>query len=99
VEAILRHASLAAADDALLDALAADELARRRAPSGEIDWRRPPQRALGRRIVRLAVGDPAPAAERVEALLDAAEGPRGGVTLELGGGRHASVRARRITIE
>jgi hypothetical protein len=45
------------------------------------------------------VGDPAPAAERVEALLDAAEGPRGGVTLELGGGRHASVRGRRITIE
>ena len=53
----------------------------------------------GRRVLRLAIGDPAPSAERIEALLDAAEGPRGGVTIELGGGRRASVRERRIRLE
>lgn len=98
VNAISRHASLAAADDRLLDALAGEELTRRRGPDGEIDWSEPPDRALGRRIVRLAVGDPSPSAERVEAVLDAAEGPRGGLMLELGGGRVAEVRERRITV-
>jgi hypothetical protein len=46
--------------------------------------------------MRLAAGEPAPSAERIEALLDAAEGPRGGLTVELGGGREVSVRDRRI---
>jgi tRNA(Ile)-lysidine synthase len=98
VDALARFARLAADDDDLLDAVAAAELARRRAPDGAIDWHDPPARALGRRVLRLAIGDPAPSAARMEALLDAAEGPRGGVSVELGGGRGASVRERRITI-
>jgi hypothetical protein len=48
--------------------------------------------------MRLAAGEPSPSAERIEALLDAAEGPHGGLTIELGGGRSASVRERRITM-
>jgi hypothetical protein len=98
VEALARFASLAAADDDLLDAVAAAEVARRRAPDGSLDWTDPPSRALGRRVLRMAIGDPAPSLERVEALLDAAEGPRGGVSIELGGGRVASVRERQIRL-
>ncbi len=97
VEAFQRLARLAADDDEALDAIAAAELARRRT-EGSIDWRRPPARAIGRRVVRLAVGEPSPSAERIEAVLDAAEGPRGGLTIELGGGRSASVQGRRITL-
>jgi hypothetical protein len=48
-------------------------------------------------VMRLAVGEPAPSAERIEALLDAAEGLRGGLTVELGAGREASVLGRRVT--
>jgi tRNA(Ile)-lysidine synthase len=100
VEALVRFGRLAADDDDLLDVLAAAELAARRdSADGSIDWHRPPARALGRRALRLAIGDPAPSAERLEALLDAAEGPRGGVTIELGAGRSASVRERRIRLE
>jgi hypothetical protein len=99
VESLARFARLAADDDDLLDALAAAELARRRTPDGEIDWHEPPARPLGRRIMRLAVGEQAPSAERVEALLDAAEGVRGGLTIELGGGRRASVRERTIRLD
>jgi tRNA(Ile)-lysidine synthase len=99
VERLGRFARLAADDHDLLDALAAAELARRRAPDGALDWRDPPTRALGRRVLRAAFGDPAPAAERVEALLDAAAGPRGGLTIELGGGRRASVRERQIRLD
>jgi tRNA(Ile)-lysidine synthase len=100
VLALLRFGRLAADDDDLLDGLAVAELARRRgAADGSLDWRKPPHRALGRRILRLALGDPPPAAERIERLLDAAERPRGGVTIELGGGRRASVRERRIRVE
>ena len=98
VERIARFSRLAGDDDALLEDLAAAELRVRRADEGEIDWHDPPTRALGRRVLRLAIGHPAPSAERLEALLDAAEGDRGGVTLELGGGRTASVRGRRIRI-
>ena len=98
VEALTRFGRLAADDDALLDAIAAGELARRRAGAA-IEWRDAPARALGRRVLRLAIGDPAPSLERIDALLDAAEGARGGITIELGGGRSASVRERRITIE
>jgi tRNA(Ile)-lysidine synthase len=98
VEALARFARLAADDDDLLDELAAAELDRRRAADGTIDWRDSPSRALGRRILRLAIGEPAPSAERLEALLDAAEGPRGGLTIELGDGRTAFVRERRIGI-
>ncbi len=97
VDALIRFGALAADDDDLLDALAAAELAtRREASDASIEWRRPPARALGRRVLRLAIGDPPPAAQRIEALLDAAEGPRGGLIIELGGGRSASVRERRI---
>jgi tRNA(Ile)-lysidine synthase len=100
VDSIARFASLAADDDALLDEVAAAELARRSAGSGgTLDWHAPPGRALGRRMLRLAIGDPAPSAERIDALLDAAEGPRGGLRIELGAGRSASVRERIITIE
>jgi tRNA(Ile)-lysidine synthase len=97
VEALVRFASLAADDDGLLDALAAAELTRRRGPEG-IDWHDPPPPPLGRRVLRLAIGDPAPAAERIEALLDAAEGQRGGIAIELGRGRTARIRGRRIVI-
>jgi tRNA(Ile)-lysidine synthase len=99
VEALVRFGRLAADDDELLDALAAAELTRRRQPDGGLDWREPPSRALGRRVMRLAIGGSAPSAERVEALLDAAEGARGGLTIELGGGRRASVQQRRVRIE
>ena len=97
VEALLRLSTNAAADDDILDALAAAELARRRSEDG-IDWRKPPQRAIGRRVMRLAAGEPAPSAERIEALLEAAEGPHGGLTIELGDGRTASVRERQISL-
>ncbi|HEX6129217.1 MAG TPA: tRNA lysidine(34) synthetase TilS [Candidatus Limnocylindria bacterium] len=99
VEALARFARLSADDDELLDTVAAAELERRRRHDGSIDWREPPTRALGRRVLRLAMGEPAPSAERIEALLDAAEGPRGGLRVELGGGRVASVRERRITLD
>ena len=99
VEALTRFGRLAADDDDLLDALATAELARRRDPGdGSLDWHDPPARALGRRVLRLAIGEPAPAAGRIEALLNAAEGPRGGLTIELGAGRSASVVARRIRL-
>jgi tRNA(Ile)-lysidine synthase len=97
-EQLARFSRLAADDDDLLDAVAAAELARRRQSNGALDWRDPPGRALGRRLLRLAIGEPVPPAERVEALLDAAEGPRGGLTIELGGGRRAQIRERRITL-
>ena len=97
VDALQRLGRLAGDDDDALEAIAAGELASRRGPDG-IDWRHPPARAIGRRVMRLAAGDPAPPAERIEAVLDAAEGPRGGVTIELGGGREASVRERVVVI-
>ncbi len=95
VEAIVRFASLATDDDALLDALAAAELTRRRGADG-IDWHDPPPAAHGRRVLRLAIGDPAPAAARIDALLVAAAGPRGGIAIDLGRGRTARIRGRRI---
>lgn len=98
IERIARFARLAAEEDALLDALAGAELERRRVGDGDVDWADPPPAALGRRVLRLAVGEPAPSAERIEALLQAAAGERGGLTIELGGGRAASVRRSRISI-
>ncbi len=98
VPTLARYARLAADDDQLLDAIAAAELSARRAPDGSVDWREPPARPVARRIVRQLAGEPAPSSERVEALIEAAEGPRGGVTIELGAGRSASVRGRRIRI-
>jgi tRNA(Ile)-lysidine synthase len=95
IQTLLRFGRLAAADDALLDVIAGEELARRRTDDG-VDWHDPPVRALGQRILRLAIGEPAPAAERIDALLDAAEGPRGGLTVELDAGRVASVTGRVI---
>jgi tRNA(Ile)-lysidine synthase len=99
VDALVRFGRLAADDDELLDAMAAAELATRRQPDGTLDWHDPPPRALGRRVLRLAIGPTTPSAERIEALLDAAEGLRGGLTVELGSGRRASVRERRITLD
>jgi tRNA(Ile)-lysidine synthase len=96
-ERIGQFSRLAADDEALLDDLARAELLRRTTADG-IDWREPPEAALGRRVLRLAIGEPAPNAERVEALLEAAAGERGGVTIELGGGRVASISGRRIRI-
>ena len=98
VDRIGQFARLAADDDTLLDELAAAEL-RRRLADGEIDWHDPPSPALARRVLRLAIGQPAPSAERIEALLEAASGDRGGITVELGGGRTASVTGRRIRID
>ena len=99
VDALTRFGRLAAADDALLDSIAAAELTRRHTAEGGIEWRDPPTRALGRRVLRLAIGDPAPSLERIDALLGAAEGMRGGVSIELGAGRSASVRERTIRLE
>ena len=99
VESLSRFARLAGDDEELLHRLAADELVRRRAADGTLDWREPPSAALGRRVLRMAIGDPPPAAERVEALLEAAAGPRGGLRIELGEGRTAVVRGRAITFE
>jgi tRNA(Ile)-lysidine synthase TilS/MesJ len=100
VDALARFARLAADDDDLLDALAAAELTSRRDPNGgRIDWRHPPARALGRRVLRLAIGEPAPSLERIEAILGAADGPRGAIIIEVGGGRRAIVRERQISIE
>ena len=96
VDRIGRFAGLAAVDDALLEELAAAELARRSRADGDLDWHDPPDAALGRRVLRMAIGDPAPSAERLEALLDAAAGDHGGVRIQLGRGRVASVRGRRI---
>ena len=98
VERIGRFSRLAADDDALLDELAAAELMARTDDAGAIDWRSPPPTPLGRRVLRLASGDPVPSAERIEALRLAAEGDRGGVVIELGAGREAAVRERRIRI-
>jgi tRNA(Ile)-lysidine synthase len=98
VDRIGQFARLAADDEALLDDLAAAEL-EHRTGDGDIDWHDPPPPALGRRVLRLAIGRPIPSAERLEALLDAAAGDRGGIRIELGGGRTASVRGRRIRIE
>jgi tRNA(Ile)-lysidine synthase len=97
VERIGQFSRLAGDDDALLDELAGAEL-ERRSLDGALEWRDPPPVALGRRVLRLAIGHPAPSAERIEALLRAAAADRGGVQIELGGGRVASVRARRITL-
>jgi tRNA(Ile)-lysidine synthase len=88
---------LAADDEALLDELARAELTRRSSDDG-IDWRDPPLPALGRRVLRIAIGEPAPSAERVQALMDAAAGERGGLTIDLGGGRTAAVSGRRVRI-
>ncbi len=98
-DAIARFSRLATADDDLLESLAADELSRRRTSPSEVDWSVPPPAALGRRVLRQFIGEPAPSAERLEALRQAAEGPRGGRTIELGGGREASVRRHRIRVE
>lgn len=99
IERIGRFSRLAAADDALLDELAAGELATRTGEGGGVDWRRPPPAALARRVLRLAIGHPAPSAERIDALLAAAAGDRGGLVVELGAGRVASVRHRRIHLD
>jgi len=98
VDALTRFANLAADDDTALDAMASAQLAGRRGVDGTLDWHDPPQRGIGRRVMRLAIGEPAPDASRIEALLDAAEGSRGNLTVELGGGRSAFVRGRRIAI-
>ncbi|CAN5225509.1 hypothetical protein BH23CHL9_BH23CHL9_15950 [soil metagenome] len=98
IDRIGQFAHLAADDDDLLDVLATAELERRTADDA-IDWHDPPPVALGRRVLRLAIGEPAPGAERIEALLEAASGARGGVRIELGGGRAASVTERRIRLD
>lgn len=98
VDRIGQFARLAADDDQLLNFLAAAELARRTTPDGAIDWHDPPRLPVGRRVLRLAIGEPAPSAERINALLEAAAGKRGGIRIELGGGRSASVKERQIRI-
>ena len=88
VEALLRFGRLAADDDDLLDALAAAELARRRdAEDGSIDWHRPPARPWAGACCAWQSAIRRRPPSGIEALLDAAEGPRGGVTIELGAGR------------
>jgi len=97
IPSVARLARLIAEDDDLLETLASAALASRRRPDGLVDWSDPPAPALARRALRQAAGDPAPTAERIEALDAAARGTRGGVTIELGAGRIATVRRRRIS--
>jgi hypothetical protein len=99
VDRIGRFAKLAADDDAYLDELAGTDLAARRTSDGGVDWREPPAPALARRVLRIAIGHPAPSAERIEALLEAAAGDRGGVRIELGRGRVATVHGRVVRFE
>ncbi len=99
VPALARTARISAADDAILDELAATYLAARREPDGWLAWRSPPPVAIARRVLRLAIGNPSPRAERIDALLAAAADGVGGRTIELGAGRHAAVRHRRMRIE
>ena len=89
---------LAADDEALLDDLARGGAGAADAPTTGSTGTSRRCAALGRRVLRIAIGEPAPSAERVEALIEAAAGERGGVTIELGGGRVASVSGRRIRI-
>jgi tRNA(Ile)-lysidine synthase len=99
VESLARFGRLAADDEELLESLAAAELERRHDPvEASLDWRDPPVPALARRVLRRFIGDPPPSAERLEALLRAAQGPRGGLSIQLGDGREASVRERRIRL-
>jgi tRNA(Ile)-lysidine synthetase-like protein len=97
IPSVTRLVRLLADDDDLLEAMAASALASRRRPDGRVDWSDPPPRALARRALRQAVGEPAPSVERIDALDAAARGSRGGTTVELGGGRTATVRRHAIT--
>jgi tRNA(Ile)-lysidine synthase len=98
-EAVGRTARLVAADDAALDELAAACLAARREPGGWLAWATPPPVAIARRVLRLAIGDPFPPAERIDALLSAAARDAGGRTIQLGAGRRAVIRRHRLRIE
>ena len=98
VEAVAAFAARAADEDRALDAVSAVELATRRAADGSIAWRPAPSPAVGRRLLRLAAGDPAPSAERTERLLVALADGRGGRIIELGAGRQAMVSAGRVLI-
>jgi tRNA(Ile)-lysidine synthase len=98
VEALARAASLASADDQLLDEIASSDLATRRTADGWIDWTHPPPAPLAARVLRLAIGAPFVNAKRISALLDAANADRGGRTIELGAGRAAILRGHRVRI-
>jgi hypothetical protein len=50
-------------------------------------------------VLRLAIGPPARSLERIDALLEAAGGDRGGLTIELGDGVTASVLHRQIRVK
>jgi tRNA(Ile)-lysidine synthetase-like protein len=98
VEALARAATLASADDQLLDEIASTELAKRRSADGWIDWIGPPPPQLAARVLRLAIGAPPVNAERLSAILDAARARRGGRAIELGAGRTALLRGHRVRI-
>ena len=98
IEAVSRMAVQASDDDRLLDALALTALAGRRSADGWIDWRPAPLSAIAARMVRAAVGAPAPSSERTEALVAAANDGRGGRVIELGSGRNAVLRGGRVRI-
>jgi len=98
VEAVSRMSTQVASDDRLLDALALTDLAARRAADGWISWRPPPPAALAARVLRAAVGVPPPSGARTEALIKAAHDGPGGRTIQLGGGRSATLRGGRVRI-
>ena len=98
VESLASSAARAADEDRAMDALTAADLAARRSADGAISWRPEPAPAIGRRLVRLAAGAPAPSAERVEALVSALGERRGGRVIELGGGRRAMASSDRVRI-
>ena len=98
VDAVAGFAARAADEDRALDAVAAAELAARRTPDGFIAWRPAPLPAIGRRLLRLAAGHPAPSSERIEALFLALADGRGGRVIELGAGRHALTGSHEVRI-
>jgi tRNA(Ile)-lysidine synthase len=98
VASLAAIAERAGDEDRVLDALTAAELAARRSADGSIAWRPQPPPAIGRRLLRLAAGAPAPTAERIEALLTALGEGRGGRVIELGRGRQAMASKDRVRI-
>jgi tRNA(Ile)-lysidine synthase len=96
--AVGRAARIAAAENGALDAVAAAALAARRTADGWLAWADPPPAPIGARILRQAIGAPAPTAERIDAVLAVVASGRGGRSIELGAGRRAVVRRHRLRI-
>jgi tRNA(Ile)-lysidine synthase len=103
--ALARYAELAAADDALLDRLAADALETIKVNATSLDSRalRRQPNALQRRIVRWwlhsVTGSESFSANRTDAVLDLARGGDGGRAIEMGGGWTARLQQGMLRVE